>query len=822
MAPLADITAYLYHHVVLPPKLPQEDDRSPENDVALFETVTQALKALKIHVKSEHVGPVSAAIATVENLRRSRDGYGYTNELELQTLLTKIASDDTAGMLPIEIREQNAAVIARRSGDNIQFEFFELSPTNSAAMNSGRLVRRFPGHAAKIPRAMAREADLRQSISSTLAKMTTQKVPSFQPKITKNGKSMSEERDTTDPGMITNFYMNIIAAFGEPTEAKRIWKHTREDVLWDSCLYPWRRSPLWLLLRVSLQLHFTREAPDTLHEDGLYKAFMVFMLVQLLDLAKRDWEELGSEPVYAISAKLTRRLHKFKALNQTEYLKTSWTKHIETGVLKAHRFISQHWQGLVENTAGNIDTTEVANLQPKNDLDMHLVGLDAFLSQITSRKQEHIVSTFVPTSTYPAFCAPELPSFLADPGDEHFRLAALEKWVEHHLSDWTREHLHDSNACGRLRTLMINYYENASIAYDQAPVATSIMYLTLAELWISCDRCACAIYPMLAEYDPEVNLMEFQSLLLPLRSQLKRLNTVESYVTARRQKALPRRPSVYREFGDSSSFAVRYFDQCRSLQATLSDIETDAAAARKRKCEELQDLKNRYRQYMDIYNSTSCEYHTVVTNHYYGYTKQMHNHGCRRCSAKLIADSLTISIYEWPLSPSISIAKATVFELKVPEAFSDWRDASAYFVTTVLNCHEQTPQRPIYSLTLQNHHGLSDMLSPDYWRRRIVPLSEVKSHTVTHRKSMKAIHLLSESDVCLDNALQYRYYDTATEQFSTQMPVCTEEIPKRCMYQMPQRSKTLERFMYHPPSLPHGLPANEVIVSFMNSAYIIL
>ncbi|KAI8931106.1 hypothetical protein NX059_012116 [Plenodomus lindquistii] len=33
------------------------------------------------------------------------------------------------------------------------------------------------------------------------------------------------------------------------------------------------------------------------------------------------------------------------------------------------------------------------------------------------------------------------------------------------------------------------------------------------------------------------------------------------------------------------------------------------------------------------------------------------------------------------------------------------------------------------------------------------------------------------------------------------------------MYYMPQRSKYLDRFMYHPPSAPDSVPANEVIAS---------
>ncbi|KAL6168631.1 hypothetical protein ACJQWK_05012 [Exserohilum turcicum] len=815
MAPSARAITYQYHHVVLPPKLPQQDDRSASHDLALIKNVIQALKVLKNHVKNEHIGSVDAAIATVENLQLCRDQHGCTNQLELQKLLGKLANGDTTGAVPIEIKEQNAGLLVSKSGDNINFESFELSPTNAGAMKTGRLIRSFPGCAVKLSvTKMTSSADLRESISSTLAKMTTQKVPSFQPQITKNKKEMSEERDTTDPGMVTNFYMSTLTAFGETTDVKRIWKHTREEILWDSCLSPWRRSPLWLLLRVSLQLVFVRQAPKSLPEDGLYKAFAIFLLARLLDMAKQNWKELGSEPIHVVSAKLTRRMRKFKLLKQTDYLKTAWLKYMESGICDAHSVINKHWLGLVDMTVGNIDTSGVANLKPKIDLEMRLSSMDNFLSQIASRKQEGNSSTYTPTSVYPAFPQSELPSNLAGPDDyKYFRLAAFEKWVEHSLSNWTSDHIYDANACGKLRTLMQNYYDIASTAYAQAPVAMSIMYLTLAELWISCDKCACAIYPMLIEYDPEVDLMEFQSLVLPLKSQLERLHTVESYVDSRRFQASKGKPSVYREFGKPSSFAVRYFDQCASLQAILKQIEDDAAIKRQKKCEELENIKSLYRQYMEIYSSSVCEYRTVVTNPYHGYTKPVHARRCRKCTAKRDADALTISIYEWPLSDIPSTAKATVFELRIPEAFGNWRDASAYFINTVLGCQEKSPHRPSCSYTLQYHHDISHMLSPNHRERRVTLLSQVKSHTVTHRSKMKAIPHLKDSDICLKNALQYGYYDSVRGHFNTVRPVCTEQIPKNCMYQMPSRSKALNRFVYHPPSLPHGLPANEVIAS---------
>ncbi|KAG9186949.1 hypothetical protein G6011_10057 [Alternaria panax] len=809
-------TAYAIHHVVLPPKLPQQDDRDPAHEQVLLEIVIHALESLRRHVKNEHVGSVTAAISTVENLRACRDRHGNNSQSQLQEVLTKLKNGTTEA-LPLEIKEQNAGILVSNSSNSLNFEFFELSPTNAAAMSPGRLVRNFPGYTSHIPTVNV-NPDLIESISRTIATMTTQTAPGFQPQVKKNNKNMTEQRDTTHPGMVTDFLMNVITALGESTNVQCITKHTREEVLWSDYSSPWRRSPLWLLLRVSLQLRFTRKAPETLHADGLYKAFMIFVLARLLDLGKQYMKDMGSETIQIVLAKLTRRLRKLELLKQTDCLQPDWALHIHDSMNNAHALIEKNWKTQIDNPQANIDFSAIAKLKPRADVDMDLPRLDDFLSSIKSRRREVSLSTFTPTSDCPSYDPTELPNIMqgsGSHGDKYFRLTAFETWVEHHLAEWIRSHLHDEDACGRLRTTMTSYYNTASNAYVGAPVGMSIMYLTLTELWIACDRIACTIYPLLVEYDPEVNLTEFQCLTLSLKSHLNRLNVSECYLQSRHRRAL-KLPSVYREFGHLSSFAVRHFDQQESLQAMLSKIKFDAATKRREKCEELARLKREYQQYMDHYNSIPCETQTVVYNHRLGYTHEQHSQSCSRCEAKYCADALEIHIFEWPVSPRLPEAKATVFELVVPKAYSNWRDASAFFITTVLGYKDTNQSRPSCLYTLKGHHNLFHLLSPRYSERRIVPLSDIKSHTATHRKIQKAIPHLNDTDVCLENALVYAYYDNSTRIFNTTMPVCTEEVPKNCIHPIPKRSKALERFMYRPPSSPDGLPANEVIASLFD------
>jgi hypothetical protein len=79
------------------------------------------------------------------------------------------------------------------------------------------------------------------------------------------------------------------------------------------------------------------------------------------------------------------------------------------------------------------------------------------------------------------------------------------------------------------------------------------MYLSLAELWVACDKSACRIYPLLCEYNPEVDLTKFQCLLLPHKSQMIFLYKVERYAEFRHGAAINTNSSVLRNFGHFAS-----------------------------------------------------------------------------------------------------------------------------------------------------------------------------------------------------------------------------------------------------------------------------
>jgi hypothetical protein len=280
----AGAVTYLMHHVVLPPKLPQESDYDPGHEQCLIDAVNCALQDLHENTEDGQLKEIiTSAITSISILSNCRDENGYLSEFELKQIFWDLAHSSTEVTVPLELHAQNAGLLISRRGDNIVFEPFELSPTNRAAMSTvGRLIRTFPSSASTVPVFIMQDKEFRESLAYTIAKMSTQYAPDCRPKVQKNGIWIEEDRDTIDPIMVTDWFMNYTAALGALVDSVRITKNTREQVLWKDCRHPWRRSPLWLLIRVTLQLHFVRSGSSGQPLDGLYKLFVAQLLSYIL------------------------------------------------------------------------------------------------------------------------------------------------------------------------------------------------------------------------------------------------------------------------------------------------------------------------------------------------------------------------------------------------------------------------------------------------------------------------------------------------------------------------------------------------------------
>lgn len=806
---------FIVHHVVLPPKLPRESDRDTQNERALLDLTAHALEEFSLTLDPHHARTVNDVRSTILNLALIRNKHRSTDEAALLRAIKDLGTrTGTAegGAIPVEVEVQNAGILISKSGDNIAFESFELSPLNKCIMTSqGRLRRTFPASLVHIKVERYNEEALQGTIAQTISRMSSEIAEGSQPTARKAGREHNEIRDTSDPSLVTDLLMNILAAVGEPASPLQVTKNTREDVLYEDARLPWRRSPLWLLVKVSMQLSFTRLNST---DENLYKNFMLFFLSKVLDAACRNLSHLGGDMVLAITAKISRRLLKSGRTLQAPHAYVKWLQAVHSSMRTAQVVMDEDWEIIRMKDHRQLipGPKTLRSLRPDREINVCLPELDRYIAGMARRKHYSVKPTdFCPKDEYPHFPAHQIPTNLRSYSTKSpFKLVAFEFWVAEHLEIWLSSHVAVQTTVGLLRNVAEVYHSIAIELYQDDPRALSIYYLTIMELWVAGDKSACHVHPLLQRYDPEIPVSPLQGLLLPLKGHLQRLQKIETYIAGRRKNAVHHKISVYRHFGHPSSFAVQFFDRSTTHQALLCKIETNAKEQRSQKREELSRAQAKGRKLTEEHSKMVCE---VFTYRYRGHEEERHDSNrCKKCRKLQEIAKITIAIHEWPVSSNPSRAKATVFELDVPVAFSDWRDMSIFLILEVLGCEYRHESKPRCKQTLSVDKGLRSYIKKQ--PSLIIPLSQDKAHAVTHRAERRGSEVLNlrDSDVCLATGLRYEYYDTVDNVFTADFKI-TDLISTQCMIKLPAKSAQLQNFLARTSSAPDGKSPNEVLAS---------
>ncbi|KAJ5168683.1 uncharacterized protein N7482_004277 [Penicillium canariense] len=795
---------FLFHHVFLPPKLPQSDDYEPEHEQLLLEHVIGALRDFSRLSANKSADTLDAITTMTLRLKSICGLHGDATENELFDAFGSL--DEKGGFLPVHIREQNAGILFSRYKDAVHVETFELSPRNEPVITTmGRLIRTFPGPAIAMDLDTFNEPGLQKTLAETLARMSHQSVPGTKPIVTKAKQTHDEDRDTTHPKMVTEFLMAALHPRCSGIDTLQIQKKTREEVMWHDSRSPWRRSALWLFIRVSLQLVFRRLSGEE-WTNRLYKQFMVYFMGSLLQASLKT---MSSEEIYLMNAKIARRLLKLELPEEP-----GWFPSIQRILSQATHTVENRWTDIMDKNQCNHDMLSLADLDFNLDAHCAFPKLDQYIEGFRNRESSRSTAiAFQPQPQLLKYPSSNLPTSPDSSGSDNqaYNLAAFEEWVALHLDAWMEHHEREQLTCRQLGRLITDYYHAASLLYKSNPEASSVMFLTLLELWIACDKSAILAHEMLSEYDPCVPVDCFQPLLLPFKSQMLRLAQGEAYLRQRQTAVQSRGPGIFRDFGKPTCFSVRYFDKSEEHRHLYERIKEHADRERAQKMSELQEKQKRYRHLKDLERKTECQYNEVIVDHQFGFRESRHSHSCARCSYKTQAESIKIGIHEWPLSANHLKAKSTVFELKLVEPFQSWRDTTLFFLLDVLGIEYTTQQRPRAEHRLFKYRGLSAFATPVGQKQRIGLLSQNKPHERTHRKEKPIVHV-TESDICLNNGLDFQYFDNTVGCFLADVKTSLKTTTL-CTYRLPKQSSSLQQFLFRPPKAPNGLSPNTVIAS---------
>lgn len=643
--------------------------------------------------------------------------------------------------------------------------------------------------------------------------MSHQPVADSIPQINKAGQSHDEERETTDPDVVLELLMSVLRANGKPVQVSGIWKNTRDDVLWsDGNKLPWRRTAIWLLLRVSLQLTFERMS------SALYKRFQIFMMAHILAAASQ--QEFDSESLHCMNSKLAQRLRKLNL-----EIHEDWMAFVSRTMIATTHRCESRWETICRNNERTLYLSRLAKLSGDEqlcsarkitysvgeDVYFSLPDLDTYLQAITERQRTTTSATFNPVSRILDASSEHLPSINHLSSQDPlivYNLTAFEDWVEIYLAGWLQDRLRDIKTCSKLCNAIRAYHVHASREYEGLPEALSMMALTILELWVACDKSATVIHPSLKDYDTEVPIGVLGCLLLRLYKDLRRLSRVETYLDERRKTAKPDvYPSVFVSLGDRHAFSVRYFSDSNRLKALKSKIEEDAHVLRKAKVSELERLKAEYSRLMNKYAAGTCQIITYEDQD--GDEAERHHPQCSRCAFRKEAHDLSIELHEWPLPEADLTARSVVFELHPPPTFSSWRDSTFFLINKALVCFPSIQAQPHKKFPLETYSGLHEYTAEAIKSQRVTLLSEIKPHASTHRRH-KTIADTTKDDVCVNHGPVWRYYSSELQMFLDKFGN-DDGLSKLCTFKLPDCASSMQQFMHRPSSRPSGEDPNLVI-----------
>ncbi|KAF2135526.1 uncharacterized protein K452DRAFT_303485 [Aplosporella prunicola CBS 121167] len=757
MRPPGALLQAVINHVALPAQLPTHEDTDPGLvDHALIDRLITAALTLRNLSNGDSIQTwedARFALATAKALNVNR-------KLEKSILLDEFRLL-RKNILILHVTQQNAGLLIRRSGDTdestIIVEAFEVSPPSEKVLAAeGALQWDFPGSVVAIPSAVFLDDSFQNQLAAFLEQASTESVKRFAAQAWKSGVSVFESRDTGDPALITQMLMTLLEAYGHRVSPPRLRKRIHDDVCFDKAGNPWRRSAYWLVLRVGLYRFLS-----TLHGGETGRVYYKFILCVALALLMNDAiGTINLDLLDFMKRKLSRRLaklevNKIHASAHTrplyEAMFTMLDTLFKTTLGNANKRIEAEWAFLKKSIQRPVP--RLLRNTPRNDTVLSLPCSIVYLQKVMAWQQHQNVVHHVPR--YFDFARVTDATFHVF-ARRYFSLCELESVVKQSLSrePLSREDLY--MRCEQLAEQIHQYLDAVGDSYDSDPEQKSTMLLIVMRLWMAMDRYAIDLFPLLAEFNPNVSPNSLDVLRLPHSVDLHHLMDLQQYLKRRWEDCDSTTRSIFDE-PRKGCFAQRYYD---SSDAATSLREIHAAIKKKAEiqaAEKRSEWEMKTEEYDELGRQIarlSCVYVLIDG-------ERVHDRHCPKCILSKKADYMIIRVHEHPLPHNDDEAKAVIFELACPKAFSVYRNAT-WRILGVLARPKQ-PFSPEPLMMLQNYSELQAW-SGRAVRHGVVLASIKKSFLQTHYgKPPRKYFPVPCEDVILKNGLELAYYDTATK-----------------------------------------------------------
>lgn len=525
-----------------------------------------------------------------------------------------------------------------------------------------------------VPLDTFRETGFVSNLANFLDNASRESLSEFSAHALKAGTSMPEYRNASEPAVISSLLMGILQQNGRRLAPTTLQKMVRDDVLWKNAEKPWKRLPYWLVLRVAISRYLAQRLGGEIGRIE-YKFLLAHLLSEFLSHTQRVG--IGIDRLDFLKKKICRRLVKLDLDNERaqdphttdriEYLFPRLSPGIQNAISKATQFIEVSWKQQKFIMAKNIPPLPRQATFEDMKLDLKVSG--EALHKIWrgfSRPVKYGLSQQNNVSVAEA-AKQHLSSFA------HAHSKLMEKETAHN------QFCDDSGYFPRPiienASYLINDYLPHSAVYDNNPELKSTMILSVMDLWVTMDKAACSLYPILREFHPIFRPEMMDILLLPTVAEMKRLQRIQVYLKDRIASCDGSNVSIFDD-PVRGSFANRFYDssdlsdKMKALHESIEDWATDVRSAKEAEWVKKTEEYSRLSKSVD---ESTCVY-LVDDND--PFLPPVHDRNCRRCFLKRQMSRMVIVAYEHPLPSDQFVAKAVIFELICPQALATYRDVT--------------------------------------------------------------------------------------------------------------------------------------------------
>ena len=563
------------------------------------------------------------------------------------------------------------------------FEAFEASARNEDILAANDALQwNFPGSAVAVSSETFYEEGFITNLARFLEHASRESSADYSALAFKADRTVSEERDSVEPCLITSLLMAILQENGRRISPIFLQKKVRDDVCWSNAAQPWKRLPFWLVLRVAVG----RILAETLGGDlGLidYKFLIAHVLSHFIGQVRDS--SLDVYQLCQLKTKLCRRLAKLD-LEKGRSQSPRVSERID------HYFtqLEKGFNGILKELAEAVDTTwqqqklsmtrtilPLVRKANPGDLKLELRVSGPQLWSILSSYDPYRKRT--PLQRKDFSIAEAAKQHMNESATQQSKLIDEEAECAAFFQDTSPES--SEQICKSASKLITTYVRSACQAYKGNGELQSQMILTVMELWIKMDYAICDLFSLVSEYHPIFRPDMLNVLLFSSFEDMERLQRVQNCLH-HRVSSCKTTKGLFSDPTDGC-FAHRSFEESPDsarLQKLHDRIEDWATELRLAKAEE---WNQKSRQFENLWRQIDTMTCIFVVDEYEPFGRGKHSPHCTRCQLMRQQSQIRIQTYEHPLPSDPVSAKVAVFEIQCPETFALYRD-STWFILNQL------------------------------------------------------------------------------------------------------------------------------------------